>query len=89
MIKDMTVYDGMELDNLTYIPDKSFYCHNYYRGLNEDLIYVWSDDDNYSEISLVVIDKNGREKKIEFAECFCTGGDIIHVFADTIEIGDN
>lgn len=48
-------YDGLPTDMLTFIPELSFYNHNYYMGLvrkgcaARDLIYAESDDDNLTE----------------------------------------
>ena len=76
----MSIYDGKYCGDLLYIPEESYYCHNYYYGFERDgvvdKIYAWSDDDNYTEYYLV-----GNEAyRTAFAESFTSQHDKIHVY---------
>lgn len=64
-------YDGYVFENTDLLADKSYYCHNYYRGFDGDEIFAHSDDDNYTEYSI-----NG----VAFAESFTSEGDVVHVY---------
>lgn len=48
-ISALTSYGGKTLPNSWLIEDKSFYCHNYYRGANGEEIYAISDDEGSTE----------------------------------------
>lgn len=45
----LVAYGGMTLPSSWLIEDKSFYCHNYYRGANGEEIYAISDDEGSTE----------------------------------------
>lgn len=63
--------------------DISSYNNNYYEDDEGNLIYQWSDDDNYSDYCLVTFDEKGRKFLHDsFAESFCSCGDIMEVFED-------
>jgi len=53
----MTLIDkypkGTEMAKLKHLPEISGYNENFYVGLNKDLIYGASDDDNFTEWYLV------------------------------------
>ena len=67
-------FQGNRIEEVcTHSKEKSYYNHNYYIDDECNEIYVWSDDDNYSSYSF-----NG----IEFAESFCSKGDIINVYSE-------
>lgn len=73
-------YDGMVSDKeLKHIPEISHYNHNYYLGIKRDgnvtcdLIYVESDDDDYSEYYLVL-----PEGHFIIGFSLTSQGDIIH-----------
>lgn len=77
----MRHYEKYHLDDLEYIPEISFYNHNYYIGAysgssktKKDLIYAVSDDDNETVLYLVS-DKNFTP----FAYCFTSENDKIYV----------
>lgn len=77
----MKIYDNFPSEKLVHIPEISFYNHNYYIGLLRegkacnDLIYVWSDDDDYSEYYLISKQHGG----ILFGYSSTSEGDIIHL----------
>ena len=74
-------YNGMYFNDFEIIKEKSYYCHNYLKGLirngKQDEIFAWSDDDNWTEYYLVVEDKH-----IPFAESFTTENNKIVVYAE-------
>lgn len=72
---DYSKYDGYCLiyDQERHIKEKSYYCHNYYRGFDGEEIFAHSDDDNYTEYSI-----NG----IPFAESFTSEEDVMHVYSE-------
>jgi hypothetical protein len=42
-------YDNVNVNNFTHIPVVSSYNHNYYEGIDGDLLYGESDDDMTTE----------------------------------------
>lgn len=66
-------YDGYVFSNAERISEKSYYCHNYYRGFDGEEIYAESDDDNYTEYSI---------DGVSFAESFTSEEDVIHVYKE-------
>lgn len=81
---DLKEYDGMYFSDFEIIKEKSYYCHNYLKGLirngKQDLIYAWSDDDNWTEYYLV--DYYDSRYKTPFAESFTNENDKIHVYSE-------
>lgn len=63
-MRNIKIYKGIKLENLSRIDAISWYNHNYYVGLKRkgqcanDLLYVESDDDNTSEIYLITGDSS-------------------------------
>lgn len=70
-----SAYDGKQLSEFEHIPDRSCYCHNYYKGFGSDILYAESDDDNRTDYKL-----NGDDRW--FAESLKSDGDIIRVFPE-------
>lgn len=72
---DYREYDGYCLmnDSDRHIKEKSYYCHNYFRGFNGEEIFAHSDDDNYTAYYI-----NG----VPFAESFTNEEDVMHVFSE-------
>ena len=63
--------------------DLSSYNNNYYEDDEGNLIYQWSDDDNYSDYCRVILDEKGRKCfQDTFAESFCSCGNIMEVFSE-------
>lgn len=47
-------YENYPIENLNHLPDISLYNHNYYRGIDKDIIYVETDElSGISEFYLV------------------------------------
>ena len=70
-------YDGYQFYHEDIIKEKSYYCHNWYRGIGNDEIYAKSDDDGWTGYYL-----NG----VEFAESFTSEGDVLHVYSEFREL---
>lgn len=43
-------------ENWNHIQEKSYYCHNFYKCSNGQIVYAESDDDNTTDYYLVVGD---------------------------------
>lgn len=65
--------DGMKMDGFTRLHDVSHYNHNYYVGLNKDLLFASSDDDNTTEWWVVSGINN-----YYLGESYDSEGDILH-----------
>lgn len=50
-------YDNFNTNNLKHIKEKSVYNHNYYIGLDNDIIYIVSDDCFMNDIYIIENDK--------------------------------
>jgi len=46
--------DGLSMLEFKHLPDISVYNHNFYIGLDKDLLFALSDDDNTTEWFLVL-----------------------------------
>ena len=76
-------YNGKRIEEVaTYRKDLSSYCRNYYEDEDGGLIYAWSDDDNYTDYTEVIVINNVFKWGETFAESFCSDGDIMQVFSD-------
>ena len=69
-ISALTSYGGMTLPRAWLIEEKSFYCHNYYRGANGEEIYAISDDEGTTEYYC---------DGVLFAESFTDDGDKLRI----------
>lgn len=69
-INALAAYGGMTLPFSWLIEDKSFYCHNCYRGANGEEIYAISDDEGSTEYYY---------DGILFAESFTNEGDKLRI----------
>jgi len=72
--KQKSQYEGMMISDLTHIQYLSYYNHNYYLGLNNDLIFAHRDDDCCTTYYIVT-----RDRKIAFAESSTASIEIMHV----------
>ena len=72
-------YDGKMLSEFEHMPSLSYYCHNYYKGFGNDILYAESDDDNRTYYK---IDGDDRW----FAESLSSEGNIIHVFCNEYDL---
>lgn len=70
-------YEGHVFSNEDRIKDESYYCHNYYRGINGEKVFAHSDDDNWTEYSI---------DGIAFAESFTSEWDVLHVYSEFREL---
>ena len=79
-------FNGKKIEEVAvHIKDISSYCHNYYRDDEGNIIYAWSDDDNYTDYTRVTFTGDNLDVEIfheTFAESFCSRDDIIEVFED-------
>lgn len=76
-------YNGKRIEEVAkHRKDLSLYCRNYYEDNEGGLIYVWSDDDNYSEYTEISVVNNVFELKRTFAESFTDNGDLMMVFSE-------
>ena len=65
--------------------DLSSYNNNYYEDDEGNLIYQWSDDDNYSDYCRVTLDGRLKHFHETFAESFCSCGNIMEVFSEYLD----
>lgn len=65
--------DGMKMDGLTRLAEVSHYNHNYYVGLDKDLLFALSDDDNTTEWWVVYGINN-----YYLGESYCSEGDVLN-----------
>ena len=80
---DYSKYDGKRIEEVAaHREDLSSYCRNYYEDSDGGLIYAWSDDDNYTEYTEVIVINNTFEWGETFAESFCNEDDIMHVYSE-------
>ena len=81
---NFSIYNGIQQNKLKRISERSRYNLNYYEPLeydyDESIIYAESDDDNRT--TYYYQDRNGY---IEFAESFCSKGNILHVYSEFIK----
>lgn len=75
--KGLERYEGVTPKELELIPEISSYNHNYYKGLNGDILYANSDDDNYTDWYLVEDDE--VKNKRQFGYSLTSEGDRIHI----------
>ena len=74
-------FDGKKIEEVaTRREDLSSYNNNFYEDNEGNIIYVWSNDDNYSTyIRITFVGKLKQYHEI-FAESFTSNDDIIEVF---------
>ena len=65
--------EGLPMDQFTPLEEISWYNFNYFVGLDRDLLFAKSDDDNVTEWWLI----NGHES-IYLGESYCSENDILH-----------
>ena len=75
-------YNGKRIEEVAkHRKDLSSYCRNYYEDDEGSLIFVWSDDDNYSAYTEIKVINNVFELGETFAESFSSSGDVMEVFS--------
>lgn len=81
---DYKKFNGKKIEEVAKRRDDiSSYNNNYYEDAGGNLIYKWSDDDNYSDYCLVTFNEKGFKIFEEpFAESFCSTGDFVEVFEE-------
>ena len=70
-------YEGKTSNDFELIPDISFYNHNYYKGLDNDILYAESDDDDATDWYLC--DPNNYQNKKAFGWSYTSEGNVIVV----------
>ena len=79
-------FNGKKIKDVAkHLKDISSYNHNYYEDAEGNIIYAWSDDDNYTDYTRVTITGDALDIKIlheTFAESFCSCGDFMEVFEE-------
>lgn len=75
--KDLEIYKDVTPNELELIPEISSYNHNYYKGLNGDILYADSDDYCYTDWYLVEDDE--IKSKRHFGYSLTSEGDKIHI----------
>lgn len=76
-------FNGKRIEDVAKrLDDISYYNHNYYEDDEGNIIYAWSDDDNYTEYTRIIISiTDGKKEYLEtFAESYTSENDIIRVF---------
>ena len=75
--KNLKRYEGVTPKELELIPEISSYNHNYYKGLNGDILYADSEDDCCTDWYLVEDDE--VKSKRHFGYSLISEGDRIHI----------
>ena len=79
-------FQGKRIEDVAkHLKDISSYNHNYYEDCEGNIIYAWSDDDNYTDYTRVTITSNAKILHETFAESFCSQDDIMIVFDEFLE----
>ena len=79
-------FNGKKIEDVAeHLKDISSYNHNYYKDDEGNIIYAWSDDDNYTDYTRVTITSVGKIYHETFAESFCSCDDIIEVFSNFLK----
>lgn len=76
-------FNGKRIEDVAKrLDDISYYNHNYYKDDEGNIIYAWSDDDNYTEYTRVTFSISDSKKQYHetFAESYTSCGDIIEVY---------
>ena len=79
-------FNGKKIKDVAkHLKDISSYNHNYYEDDEGNIIYTWSDDDNYTDYTRVTL--TGYPKTFHvlhetFAESFCSCDDFMEVFEE-------
>ena len=80
---DYNKYNGKRIEEVAkHREDISSYNHNYYEDDEGNIIYAWSDDDNYTDYCRVTLDGKLKHFHEIFAESFCSEGDKMEVFSE-------
>ena len=80
---DYKKFNGKKIEDVAkHLKDLSSYNHNYYEDDEGNLIYAWSDDDNYTDYTRVTLDGNRTIHHETFGESFCSCDDVIEVFEE-------
>lgn len=75
--KELERYIGKTPEDFENIAEMSSYNHNYYKGMNGDILYADSDDDDYTDWYLVMDDEVKAKK--HFGYSLTSEGDKIHI----------
>ena len=76
-------FNGKKIEDVAkHLKDISSYNHNYYEDDEGNIIYAWSDDDNYTDYTRVTIIETMKILHETFAESFCSCGDFMEVFEE-------
>ena len=81
-------FNGKKIEEVArHLKDISSYCHNYYEDDEGNIIYAWSDDDNYTDYTraTIIADNDSINYHETFAESFCTQDDIMAVFEEFMD----
>lgn len=74
-------FDGKKIEEVaTRREDLSSYNSNFYEDNEGNIIYVWSNDDNYSTYTRITFVGGLKRYNEIFAESFTSNDDIIEVF---------
>lgn len=74
-------FDGKKIEEVaTRREDLSSYNNNFYEDAEGNIIYVWSNDDNYSTYTRITFVGSLKRYNEIFAESFTSNDDIIEVF---------
>ena len=60
-------------ETFTHIPEISVYCHNYYIGIDRDLLYGKSDDDDETEWWIL----HGENNPVLLGYSYCSEGNLL------------
>lgn len=80
-------FNGKRIEDVaTFLPEISSYNNNYYKDDEGNIIYAWSNDEDYTEYTRVIITAEGkREYSVTFAESYTSNGDFMEVYSEYME----
>ena len=79
-------FNGKKIEDVAkHLEDISYYNNNYYEDDEGNIIYVRSDDINYTDYTRVTI-TDGKVQHFEtFAESFTSSDDLIEVYSEYLD----
>lgn len=81
-----TKFNGKKIEEVaTRLDDLSHYNNNYYEDDEGNIIYAWSDDDDYTDYTRVTVDGVYIHRHETFAESFTSYDNVMQVFDEFVD----
>ena len=79
-------FNGKRIEDVTILlPEISSYNNNYYKDDEGNIIYAWSNDEDYTDYTRVIINGDTVQYFETFAESFTSEGDLMEVYSEYID----